>query len=271
MSSSSARRFTRPASVVQAVAGLAAGRSSVQVASELEIARSTVVSAARRFGDFGVDGLYDRRRHNGSRKVDEAFRRRSAEMLRVTPEEFGWRRPTWTRELLCLQAKRQGWPPVAVCTMGRALAIIGARIDTPKPVVLCPSPRDERLRRLAQIRALEARATAVEPVLYADEIDIHLNPKLGRDRMSRGQQRRLVTPGKNENFYLAGALDVRSGALHTTGGARKSAALFCELLRLLARTYARARRRPSRHRQLRHPLRSRHPRHARSPRRPRRA
>ena len=52
-----------------------------------------------------------------------------------------------------------------------------------------------------------------------------------------GQQRRIVTPGKNEKFYLAGALDVRTGALHTTGLARKGAALFCALLRDLAERY----------------------------------
>lgn len=226
----------------QAVAALAAGRSGVQVAKELDIARSTVTTAARRFGDGGPEALFDRRRQNGKSKVDAPFRRRLAELLRGTPEDFGWSRPTWTRELLCLQMARERWPAVAVCTMGRALAAIGARVGTPKPVVLCPWPRDTRLRRLAEIRALEARASAAEPVLYQDEVDIHLNPKIGRDWMLSGQQRRVVTPGKNEKFYLAGALDVRTGALHTTGAARKDAALFCELLRLLVKTYSRARR-----------------------------
>jgi transposase len=126
--------------------------------------------------------------------------------------------------------------------MGRALARLGARLGTPKPVVLCPWPRDARLLRLAEIRALEERASAAEPVLYSDEVDIHLNPKIGRDWMLRGQQRRIVTPGKNQKFYLAGALDVRTGALHTTGAHKKNAELFCELLRLLATTYPRARR-----------------------------
>lgn len=226
----------------QAVAALAAGRSGVQIAKELDIARSTVTTAARRFLDGGPEALHDRRSQNGTTKADEPFRLRLAELLHGTPEDFGWSRPTWTRELLCLQMTREGWPAVAVCTMGRALAAIGARVGMPKPIVLCPWPRDARLRRLAQIRALEARACAAEPVLYEDEVDIHLNPKLGRDWMLRGQQRRIVTPGKNEKFYLAGALDVRTGALHTTGAARKNAALFCDLLRLLAKTYSRAKR-----------------------------
>ncbi len=138
--------------------------------------------------------------------------------------------------------KREGWPEVAVCTMGRVLAHLGARLGLPKPVVLCPWKRDAREARLAEIRALEAIASPTEVVLYADEVDVHLNPKIGRDWMLPGKQRRIVTPGKNEKFYLAGALDVRTGALHTTGLARKGAELFCELLRLLAERYPRARR-----------------------------
>jgi transposase len=194
------------------------------------------------FAEHGPWGLYDGRCANGRRKAGPDFRQHLATILQHSPEDFGWFRPTWTRELLCLQMQRDGWPSVAVCTMGRALAAIGARLGLPKPVVLCPWPRDARLRRLAELRRLERRATCSEPVLYSDEVDVNLNPKVGRDWMLPGQQRRVVTPGKNEKFYLAGALDVRTGTLHTTGMPKKNAALFCELLSLLASRYPCARR-----------------------------
>jgi transposase len=226
----------------QAVARLASGSSTPQVAAELDLATSTVVRAADRFLTDGVAGLYDRRRGNGACKADEQFDRVLTRLLGCTPEDFGWERPTWTRELLCLQMKLEGFPMVAVCTMGRALSRIGARLGTPKPVVLCPWARDRKQRVLAAIRRLEARASAREPVLYSDEVDVHLNPKIGRDWMLRGQQRRILTPGKNQKFYLAGALDVRTGRLHTTGAASKNAALFCQLLWLLATRYRRAQR-----------------------------
>lgn len=224
------------------VARLAAGRSTVEVANDLDIARSTVVRAAAKFEELGVDGLYDQRQGNGGTKVDDAFRRRLVQLLKRSPEHFGWKRPTWTRELLCRQMQEEGQPSVSVCTMGRALAQVGARLGLPKPIVLCHWPRDARKRRIAEIRALEARASLAEPVLYEDEVDIHLNPKIGRDWMLRGEQRRVLTPGKNEKFYLAGALDVRTGRLHTTGAERKNALLFCELLRLLAKRYPSAQR-----------------------------
>ncbi|MGD0679501.1 MAG: helix-turn-helix domain-containing protein [Polyangiaceae bacterium] len=112
------------------VALLGSGRSGSQTARDLEIARSTVVRAAQRFVAEGIAGLLDRRGRNGTPKADEPFRRRVASLLRGSPEDFGWCRPTWTRELLCLQMQRDGWPAVAVCTMGRALARIGARLGT---------------------------------------------------------------------------------------------------------------------------------------------
>ena len=224
------------------IARLARGERSPAVAEALDIARSTVVRTAASFAEEGIDGLFDKRRHNGTPKVDDAFRTRVATLLRGTPEDFGWARTTWTRELLCLQMRREGWPSVAVGTMGRALARLGARLGVPKPVVLCPWPRDAREAVLREIRALESRASVDEPVLYSDEVDIHLNPKIGRDWMLRGHQRRVVTPGKNAKFYLAGALDVRTGVLHTTGAEKKNAALFCELLRILAARYRCARR-----------------------------
>jgi transposase len=225
-----------------AVALLGRGMSSPKVADILAIAVSTVVRAGHAYAAAGVAGLYDKRRGNGSPKADGAFHARVAELLESTPEDFGWKRPTWTRELLCLQAQREGRATVTASTMGRVLARIGARLGMPKPVVLCPWKRDARLARLAEIRALEQRASAAEPVLYSDEVDVHLNPKIGRDWMLPGQQRRIITPGKNEKFYLAGALDVRTGALHTTGLAHKGAALFCALLRDLAKHYRTARR-----------------------------
>ena len=225
-----------------AVALLGRGMSSPNIADILAIAVSTVVRAGHAYAAKGIAGLYDKRRSYGRPKADGAFRARVAELLRGTPDDFGWKRPTWTRELLCLQAQREGRAAVTVSTMGRVLARLGARLGMPKPVVLCPWKRDAREARLAEIRALEERASAAEPVLYSDEVDVHLNPKIGRDWMLPGQQRRIVTPGKNEKFYLAGALDVRTGTLHTTGLAHKGAALFCALLRDLAKHYPTARR-----------------------------
>ena len=119
--------------------------------------------------------------------------------------------------------------------MGRALAGIGARLGRPKPIVRCPWPAKKREARLRGLRRLARRDCEEEPVFYADEIDIHLNPKIGRDWMPRGFQRRVLTPGKNRKHYLAGAMRAGSRRVITVDGESKCSALFCALVwRVLA-------------------------------------
>lgn len=223
------------------VAALGRGDSSPSVERMFEVARSTVVEVAKRFRAGGLAALRDRREGNGARKVDARFERELVRLLQRSPEDFGWFRPTWTRELLVKQLVAEGLPEVSVTTLGRALAGVGARLGTPKPVVVCPWPRARRIERLAEIRGLEQRATPREPVLYVDEVDIHLNPKIGRDWMLPGQQRRIMTPGKNQKFYIAGGLDVLTGKLVTTGRERKNSDLFIAFLKVVDQRYERAR------------------------------
>jgi transposase len=78
-------------------------------------------------------------------------------------------------------------------------------------------------------------------LLYADEVDIHLNPKIGRDWMLRGTQRLVMTPGKNQKHYLAGAYDPRRGEFVGVDGDRKATWLFLNLLRALWLAYPWAR------------------------------
>jgi hypothetical protein len=65
------------------VARLGLCKTSSEVADELDVARSTVVRTA---------GLYDKRRGNGTPKVDARFRQRVVELLRRPRHVTGaWR------------------------------------------------------------------------------------------------------------------------------------------------------------------------------------
>lgn len=189
-----------------AVAAVGRGASCNAAARELGCATSTVVSAVRRYREKGRGALRDRREGNGQRKVDERFRERLARVLVGTPEDWGWCRPTWTRELLCLELERRGLPQVSVATMGRALTWLGARCKAARPIVECPWPAWKRRRRLYELKCLHAHKPPEEPVLHVDEVDIHLNPKVGHDGCLPGQRRVVVTPGNNQKRFLAGAL-----------------------------------------------------------------
>jgi transposase len=221
---------------------MGAGVSCRQTAEAFSVVPATAVRARQRYLAKGWRGLLDGRRTNGKRKLTQAFLDALAYALRHTPQAFGWKRSTWSRELLGRQLARMGMPDVAESTVGRALATIGARLGSPKPIVLCPWPRRERERILACLRRLAARSSAAEPVFYEDEVDIHLNPKIGRDWMLPGTQRRVVTPGKNVKHYLAGALDARTERMIWVDGNSKRSALFVKLLFKLLASHPKARR-----------------------------
>jgi len=126
---------------------------------------------------------------------------------------------------------------VSLSTMSRGLSLIGARQGRPKPTVDCPWPEAEKQRCLQEIDDLVEHLPASEVAVWEDEVDIHLNPKIGQDWMLRGQQKQVLTPGKNVKRYLAGALDARTKQLITIEGQRKESSLFVLLLWELTQRY----------------------------------
>ena len=225
------RRTGDPAAAVrfQFVAELGAGRSHRQVAERLLVAPSTVGRTSDKYLELGVAGLFDQRKANGFSKADDRFLDELCLVLEKTPDAYGWTRYTWTRELLCTEMDWRGFERVAVCTMGRALRAIGARLGTAKPIVLCPWPAAKREARLKKLRRLAANASATEPVYYEDEVDLDFKPKIGRDWMLPGTQRLVVTPGKNQKHYVAGALNAKTRELVWVEHRKKDSSLFCKL------------------------------------------
>jgi transposase len=129
---------------------------------------------------------------------------------------------------------------IHVGTLSRALRRIGARRGRPRPTVGCPDGHNPKRWRLYEIRRLLRQLPADEVAVYADEVDIHLNPKIGWDWMGRGQQKQVRTPGKNRKRYLSGALDAQSGALLWVSAANKDSRLFVRLLAKLWQRYPQA-------------------------------
>src|SRR3712207_9256039 len=80
----------------------------------------------------------------------------------------------------------------------------------------------QRVERLARIRFVYEQLRLWETLVFADELDIHLLPKVGYAWMPKGTQMAVMTPGTNEKYYLAGALDVATGTVHHCVGSRKT-------------------------------------------------
>jgi putative transposase len=222
------------------IVNLINGRSARETAEALSIAPSTVYRVARRFRAQGEVGLLDRREDNGEAKLDEWYLSELYKIVRGCPEDYGWKRPTWTREMLVKTLKERMGLTIHVATMSRALKMIRARRGRPRPTVGCPWSKRRKNQRLHSIREMLASLPKDHVAVYEDEVDIHLNPKIGLDWMVRGQQKEVVTPGQNEKRYLAGALNAVTGELVWVEGTRKCSELFIALLGRLAQVYAHA-------------------------------
>lgn len=216
---------------------LAEGRSAADTAKAIQVNPSTVYRVAARFREQGEEGLIDGRVENGESKLDDEYLSILWEVVASCPLEYGWKRPTWTREMLVRTMAKKTGVKIHPATMSKALAKIGARRGRPKPIVESTWSKRAKNQRLREIQTLIEDLPEDEVAVYEDEVDIHLNPKIGLDWMVRGQQKEVLTPGQNEKRYLAGALNAKSKELIWVAGDHKNSVLFILLLWELHRRY----------------------------------
>lgn len=224
------------------ILSLVAGNSPTAIAKSGCFSSSQVYRVAQRFVEQGLLGLADGREDNGETKADESFQ---VILLKVigesSPRQYGYRRPTWTQELLVLVMEKKTGIRISCTTMSRVLKRLKVRLGRPKPIVGCPWKKRRRVRRIKELERLVSSVPADEVVVYADEVDIHLNPKIGDDWMLSGTQKSVMTPGKNEKRYLAGALNARTGRLTWVESDSKNSDLFILQLWQLIKDYPDAR------------------------------
>jgi transposase len=226
------------------ILSLVAGNGARAIATLGLASSSQVYRVAKRFVENGPAGLADYREDNGETQADEYYQAVLLEVVdNSSPRQHGYRRPTWTQELLILVLAKKTGVRISKTTMCRLLKRLQIRLGRPKPIVGCPWKKRRRIRRIRQIERLLQTVPEDEVIVYADEVDIHLNPKIGSDYMLRGTQKTVLTPGKNEKRYLAGALNARSGRLTYVEADRKDSDLFIrQLWQLVKRDYPQARR-----------------------------
>ena len=136
------------------ILSLVQGKTPTMIAHGGLCAKSQVYRVAERFIEHGLVGLADRREDNGENKATDAYGMELLRLIEGSPQEHGYRRPTWTQELLVLVLAERTGIRVSVTTMCRLLRRLGVRLNRPKPTVDCPWPRSRRTRRLRAIQRL---------------------------------------------------------------------------------------------------------------------
>jgi transposase len=217
----------------------AARRTPTDIAAVLFCSRSSVYRTVRAYG-AGTLGL----EHDAQGRLVPpvrttvllpTLRRSLVALLKVPPRASGWCRTRWSCATLALTLQAKRGITVSAETMRRWLHEIGWVWKRAKLVAKDNDPH--RGERLARIRWVYEQVRLWEAMVCADELDIHLLPKVGSAWLPQGTQMEVMTPGTNEKHDLAGALDLSTGTLRHCYGPRKTNGLFRALLQTLDEAY----------------------------------
>src|ERR1700722_9108465 len=144
------------------VLALVQGPTPTMIAQGGLCAKSQVYRIAERFITEGLAGLADRREDHGERKITRVYESEVLRLVEESPREFGYRRPTWTQELLILVLAERIDIAISVSAMSRLLSRLGIGLKRPKPIVNCPWKKARRTLRLRAIQRLVENLSADE-------------------------------------------------------------------------------------------------------------
>jgi putative transposase len=216
----------------------AAGRTPTEIATFLFCSRSSVYRIVNAYKahplETGGENLPPK-----AVWLSPSLCRSLRALLQKVPSAYGWCRTRWSCATLAAQLQVQRGMVVSSSTMRRWLHRLGWVWKRAQLVARDDDP--ERIPKLAGIRHTLETLGKRAILLFADELDIHLLPKVGYQWMPQGETVQVVTPGQNQKHYLAGALELKTGRIVHCTGFRKTNELFRALLDTLERRYPKAR------------------------------
>src|SRR5215207_8652844 len=209
----------------------AAGRHPTEIAAFLFCSRTSVYRIVRLYHAGALSFSVDPDGHVAAPVRTTVLRpwlkRSLGALLKAAPRAYGWCRTRWSCATLAVELKTQHGIEVSAWTVRRWLHEIGWVWKRAKLVAKDDDP--QRVDRLARMRFVYEQLPRGEAMVWADELDIHLLPKVGCAWMPKGTQLEVMTPGQNQKHSLAGALDLATGTLLYCLGPRQTNALFCDL------------------------------------------
>jgi putative transposase len=215
----------------------AAGRTPTEIATFLFCSRSSVYRMVNAYNAHRLDALFATPPPKAA-WLSLSLRRSLMALLKKVPSAYGWCRTRWSCATLAAQLTLQRGIVVSASTMRRWLHAMGWVWKRAQLVARDDDP--QRIEKLARIRHVLQTLGKRAVVLFADELDIHLLPKVGYQWMPQGETLKLVTPGQNQKHYLAGALDPKTGRIVHCTSTRKTNVLFRAVLDRLEWLYPKA-------------------------------
>jgi len=203
---------------------LAEGRSYREIGEWMFASNDLIAACVRRYREGGVPAVLQC--DNPAAAAVPLWLIRIVQWLMTkTPQDFGYFRSRWSCDMLAEVLAWETGERICGETVRRGLQRMDFVWRRPRPIVGPTDPEyDTKLRR---IQHLLARLPADETAVFQDEVDVHLNPKIGCCWMVRGQQTEVVTPGNNVKRHLSGSLVWRTGTMIVSSpGTRRNTHLF---------------------------------------------
>jgi putative transposase len=216
----------------------AVGRTPTEIATFLFCSRSSVYRIVDAYKAHPVETWVENRPPKAVWWSPSLCRSLLA-LVKKAPSAYGWCRTRWSCATLAAQLQLQRGIIVSASTMRRWLHRLGWVWKRAQLVARDDDP--ERIAKWARIRHTCETLGKRTIMLFADELDIHLLPKVGYQWIPQGETIKLVTPGQNQKHYLAGALELKTGRIVHCTAFRKTNVLFRALLDGLERRYPKAR------------------------------
>jgi transposase len=113
-------------------------------------------------------------------------------LLKTAPRAYGWCRTRWSCAALAVELTAKPGLAVSAWTVRRWLHELGRVWKRAKLVAKDDAP--QRVERLAWIRLHAAQWHAHAVMVFADELDIHLLPKVGAAWTPKGPQEKITSP-----------------------------------------------------------------------------
>ena len=209
----------------------AAGKNPTEIADFLFCSRSSVYRSVKAYRAARLDWQRDDQSSPRLSRWQKMLR----SLIKLSPRVLGWCRVRWSCAALSMTLAVLAQIKVSRETIRLELKAAGYVWKRAKLKGRDDDP--ERARRLARIRLLFENQRPDELILFADELDIDLLPKVGYQWMLKGTQLEIRTPGKNQKHYLAAALNPETGQTYYVLGPKKNNVLFRKLLDHLQQTF----------------------------------
>jgi len=109
-------------------------------------------------------------------------------LVKYSPGDFGYQRSRWRTELMAIKINEITGCRLHAGTIRRWFSVAGLVWRRAAPTLRIHDPNKEE--KMAAISESLVQCSQEHPVFYEDEVDIHLNPKIGADWQLRRHQKR---------------------------------------------------------------------------------